>query len=104
MEDVVLFNPAWWNALPESYRKVITEAFLEVRPEVEAMKEEAMTKALEQLKASGKIETRTLSEAERQAWRERMAPAAEAAYLQRAGAEGKKALELYKAELQRLGG
>ena len=41
MEDVVLFNPAWWNGLPEGHRKIITETFIEVRPEVEAMKKEA---------------------------------------------------------------
>jgi tripartite ATP-independent transporter DctP family solute receptor len=104
MEDVVLFNPAWWGALPEGHRKIIADAFLEVRPEVEAMKEEAMNKALDQLKASGRIEMRTLTDAERAAWRTRMAPAAEAAYLQRSGAEGKKALDLYKTELQRVGG
>jgi C4-dicarboxylate-binding protein DctP len=104
MEDVVLFNPTWWSALPESHRKAVVDAFLEVRPEVEALKEEAMAKALDQLRASGKLEVRTLSDNERKAWRERMAPAAEAAYLQRASAEGKKAMELYKAELQRVGG
>jgi C4-dicarboxylate-binding protein DctP len=104
MEDVVLFNPAWWATLQDAHRKAIADAFLEVRPEVEAMKDEAMAKALEQIKASGRLEMRTLTDAERRAWRERMAPAAEAAFLQRAGAEGKKALELYRAELQRVGG
>jgi tripartite ATP-independent transporter DctP family solute receptor len=103
MEDVVLFNPAWWNALPEGHRKIITDAFIKVRPEVEALKEEAMAKALEQIKASGKVELRTLTDAERDAWRSKMAPTAEAAYLQRAGAEGKKVLELYKTELKRIG-
>jgi hypothetical protein len=32
-----------------------------------------------------------------------MAPRAQAAYLQRAGGEGKKALEIYQAEQKRLG-
>jgi C4-dicarboxylate-binding protein DctP len=103
MEDVVLFNPAWWNALPEGHRKVITDAFVQIRPEVEAMKQEAMSKALEQVKAFGEVELRTLTDAERDAWRAKMAPAAEAAYLQRAGAEGKKVLDLYRSELKRLG-
>ncbi len=103
MEDVVLFSPAWWPTLPEGHRKIITEAFVEVRPEVEAMKEEAMAKALETARSSGKIEIRSLSDAERSAWRTKMVPAAEAAYLQRAGAEGKKAIELYQAEMKRIG-
>lgn len=103
MEDAVLFNPAWWSALPAGHRTIITEAFLEVRPQVEQMKEEAMSKALEQIKASGKLEIRELPEAERATWRDKMAPAAEAAYLQRAGAEGKKAVELYQAEMKRIG-
>ncbi len=103
MEDLVLFSPAWWNALPAGHRTIIADAFVEVRPEVEAMKEEAMAKALELAKASGRIEVRTLADAERAAWRARMVPAAEAAYLQRAGAEGRKAIELYQAEMKRIG-
>ncbi len=103
MEDVVLFNPAWWNALPAGHRTIITEAFLEIRPQVEQMKEEAMAKALEQIKASGKLEVRELTDAERTTWRNKMAPAAEAAYVQRAGTEGKKAVELYQAEMKRIG-
>jgi C4-dicarboxylate-binding protein DctP len=103
MEDLVLFSPAWWPTLPEGHRKIIADAFVEVRPEVEAMKEDAMAKALETARASGKIEVRTLSDTERAAWRSKMVPAAEAAYLQRAGAEGKKAVELYQAEMKRIG-
>jgi C4-dicarboxylate-binding protein DctP len=103
MEDVVLFNPAWWNALPAGHRKVIADTFIEVRPEVEKMKDEATARALEQIRASGKVEVRTLGEAERKVWRARMVPQAEAAYVQRAGAEGKRAIELYQGELKRLG-
>jgi C4-dicarboxylate-binding protein DctP len=62
-----------------------------------------MAKALETARASGKIEVRTLSDTERAAWRSKMVPAAEAAYLQRAGAEGQKAVELYQAEMKRIG-
>ncbi len=103
MEDVILFNPKWWNALPAGHRKIITDAFIEVRPEVEKMKAEAADRALDQIKASGKVEIRVLSDAERKTWRARMAPMAEAAYTQRAGDEGNKALELFRAELKRLG-
>ena len=103
MEDVVLFNPAWWNGLPAGHRTIITDTFIEVRPEVEKMKNEAQDKALETIKASGKVEIRTMAEAERNQFRAAMAPKSQEAYLQRAAAEGKKALEIYEAESKRLG-
>jgi C4-dicarboxylate-binding protein DctP len=103
MEDVVLFNPAWWNGLPAGHRKIISDTFIQVRPEVEKLKNEAQDKALEVIKASGKVEIRTMGEAERNQFRAAMAPKSQEAYLQRAGAEGKKALEIYEAERKRLG-
>jgi len=103
MEDVVLFNPAWWKGLPEGHRKIITDAFIEVRPEVEKMKNEATEKALEQIKASGKTEVRIMSEAERKQFQMTMAPKAQAAFIQRAPGEGQKAIEFYEAERVRLG-
>lgn len=103
MEDVVLFNPAWWKGLPEGHRKIVTDTFIEVRPEVEKMKNEAQDKALATIKASGKVEIRVMSEAERKQFRDVMLPKAQEAFLQRAGAEGKKALEIYEAEHKRLG-
>jgi C4-dicarboxylate-binding protein DctP len=103
MEDVVLFNPTWWKALPEGHRKIITEAFIEIRPEVETMKNEATAEALETIKASGKVEIRVMDQAERKQFQAAMAPKAQAAYVQRADGEGQKALELYEAERKRLG-
>ena len=103
MEDVVLFNPTWWKSLPEGHRKIITDAFIEVRPEVEKMKNEATEKALEQIRASGKVEIRIMSEAERKQFQAAMAPKAQAAFVQRAPGEGQKAVELYEAEKKRLG-
>ncbi len=103
MEDVVLFNPTWWKGLPEGHRKIITEAFIEVRPEVEQMKNEATAKALEQIKASGKVEIHTLADAERRQYQAAMVPKAQEAYLQRAPGEGQKAVELYQTEQKRLG-
>jgi C4-dicarboxylate-binding protein DctP len=103
MEDVVLFNPGWWKSLPEGHRKIITDTFIEIRPEVEKMKAEAQVKALEIIKTAGKTEISKLSDADQKKWQSLMVPKAEAAYAERAGAEGKKALELYKAELKKLG-
>ncbi|MDX6750165.1 TRAP transporter substrate-binding protein (plasmid) [Geminicoccaceae bacterium 1502E] len=102
MEDVFLFSPAWWGSLPEGHREVITAAIEEVRPEVEQMKEAAQEKALETIRAAG-VEVRELGADERRAWRELMFPKAEAAYLERAGEEGRKALEIYRDEVERLG-
>jgi C4-dicarboxylate-binding protein DctP len=101
--DVVLFNPGWWNRLPAGHRKVIADAFAEIRPEVDKLKDEAAAKALEQIKASGKVEVRELSDAQRKLWREKMVPRAEAAYVATAGAEGRQALTLYHEEAKQLG-
>lgn len=103
MEDVVLFNPAWWKSLPEGHRKIITDAFIEIRPEVEKMKAEAQVAALDTIKSSGKTEIGNLSDTEAKAWQAAMAPKSEQAFIARAGAEGQKAIDLYKAELKKLG-
>jgi tripartite ATP-independent transporter DctP family solute receptor len=103
MEDVVLFNPTWWKSLPEGHRKIIADSFIEVRPEVERMKNEATQKALEQIRASAKVEIRVMDEAERRKFQAAMVPRAQAAYIQRAPGEGQKAVELYDAEKKRLG-
>lgn len=102
MEDVVLFNPAWWNRLPVADRAIITAAFEEVRPGVEKAKDAASITALETIKA-GKANVRVASEAERNKLRDAMAPKARAAYLERAGAEGKKLLDLLDQERKRRG-
>ena len=38
MEDVILFNPAFWNSMPENYRETIVATFNEVIPELIAHK------------------------------------------------------------------
>lgn len=102
MEDVVLFNTAWWNGLPAAHRTVITTAFIEGSAMLEKLKGEAHNEALEKIKAAG-VSVRVLGDDERKAWRKVMAPAAEAAYVARTSDEGKKALEVYHAEMKRLG-
>ena len=103
MEDLVLFNPAWWKSLPEGHRKIITDAFTEIRPEVEKMKAEAQVAALNTIKSSGKTEVGNLSDADAKAWQAAMTPKSEQAFIARAGGEGQKAIDLYKAELKKLG-
>lgn len=101
MEDVVLFNPAWWNSLPDDYQQIIVEAFAEVKPKVLEMEEAAKQEALQTIRDSG-MNVRELTAEERAVWREAMYPPAKEAYLDLAGEEGQKAIELYESEMERL--
>lgn len=96
MEDVALFNPAWWNSLPENYRTIITDAFKEVVPELRAHKAAAVAKALDTIKASG-TNVRVAGPEERAAFREKMFGPASAAYVAMAGDKGKALLDTYQA-------
>lgn len=95
MEDVILFNTAWWNSLPEDYRTVITDAFEQVIPELIAHKAAAVEAALEEIKASG-IDIKEMSAEEKATFREKMYPAARAAYVERAGKQGEDLLAVYE--------
>jgi C4-dicarboxylate-binding protein DctP len=103
MEDVFLVNPGWFAKLPQSHRDALVKTLAEMRFDTEKMKEEAQQKALDMIRASGRIQVRTADEAERMRLRDVMVPKAQAAYLERAGAEGKKLLDLYQQEAKRLG-
>ncbi len=96
MEDVILFNPAWWSSLPAEHQKVITEAFLEVIPELTAHKAAAVEDALNVIKESGDTEVRVMDEAEKAALREKTYGPTRAAYLERAGEEGEAVLKVYE--------
>ncbi len=95
MEDVVLFNPTWWNSLPEDHRTVITEAFIEVIPELRAHKAKAIEAALEDIK-QGDISVRVASDEEKAALRDKMYDKAKAAYIGRAGDQGKALIDTYE--------
>lgn len=103
MEDVFLVNPGWWQKLSAGHRDAIVKSLEEVRPQTEKVKEETQQKSLELIKSSGKINVRIADEAERRRLSDAMVPRARAAYLERAGAEGQKLLELYAQEAKRLG-
>lgn len=103
MEDVFLVNPLWWAKLPQGHRDAIVQSLNEVRPQTEKAKEAAQQASLELIKGSGKIAVRVADEAERRRLRDAMAPKAREAYLERAGAEGVKLMELYQQEAKRLG-
>jgi tripartite ATP-independent transporter DctP family solute receptor len=102
LDDIILFNPGWWNRLPAGHREVIVKTFDEARPEVEKTKEAAQKTALDGIK-TGTIQVRETSEADRQKLRALMYPKARAAFLERAGAEGQKVIQIYEDELKRLG-
>ena len=97
MEDVILFNPAFWNSLPAEHQKTIVNTFKEVIPELIAHKQKAVKAALEEIKGHG-INIREMGADEKAAFREKMYPAGRAAYLARAGDEGKTLIDVYEAE------
>ena len=98
----MLFNKAWWNNLPQGHREVITKAFHEVGPEVAKMKEAAMNSAIDTMKAA-KLNVRVASESERNKFASATSQRARAAYIERAGADGKKILDILDAERKKLG-
>jgi C4-dicarboxylate-binding protein DctP len=95
MEDIVLFNPAWWKSLPEKYRDVITGAFKEVVPALRTHKTKAIESALEVIRKS-KIKVRIASAEEREALREKMYSKTRAAYIEMAGDAGKELISVYE--------
>lgn len=97
MEDVILFNPTFWESLPEEYRTVIVESFEEVIPDLIAHKAAAVDEALKVIKESG-MNVREVSDEEKAALREKMYPAARDAYLERAGDEGAALIDIYERE------
>ncbi|WP_027178821.1 TRAP transporter substrate-binding protein [Maridesulfovibrio bastinii] len=101
MEDYILFNPAWWNSLPEKYQETIVKTFAEVMPGVEVNKEQAQKDALEVIKKAG-VKVSYLSDTEREKMRSLMYPKTKAAYLSFAGQEGKKLVKIYEEEYNRI--
>lgn len=95
MEDVILFNPTFWNSLPEKDQKIITDTFNEVIPALQAHKAKAIEAALTEVKAHG-MKVRTVSDAEKAELRDLMYPKARDAYLQRAGEQGKSLIGVYE--------
>lgn len=103
MEDLFLVNPGWWAKLPQGHRDAIVKSLDETRPQTEKAKEAAQQASLELIRGSGRISVRVADETERRRLREAMAPKAREAYLERAGAEGRKLMDLYLQEAKRLG-
>lgn len=96
MEDVVLFNPIWWNSLPAEYQTVIQDTFNEVVPQLIEHKTAAVAEALAVIEESD-INVRVASEEERAAFADVMKAPATEAYISRAGEEGEALIEVYNA-------
>ncbi|MDF9302023.1 TRAP transporter substrate-binding protein [Tritonibacter mobilis] len=94
MEDVVLFNPMFWESLTPEYQTVITEAFAEVIPDLTAHKAAAVDEALEVIKGAG-TNVRVASPEERAELREMTWGPASEAYLAKAGDQGAALLAAY---------
>ncbi|OSQ35994.1 TRAP transporter substrate-binding protein [Thalassospira mesophila] len=95
MEDVILFNPTFWNSMPENYRKIIVDTFHEVIPDLVKDKAERVAAALETIKKNG-MNVRVATPEERETLRAAIYPETKAAYIERAGDEGKKLVDLYE--------
>lgn len=96
MEDIVLFNPGWWNSLPAEYQTIIKDAFNEVVPQLVSHKADAIKAALGVISESD-INIRVASEEERNAFRDAMQERSADAYFQRAGDEGQALFDVYLA-------
>lgn len=95
MEDVVLFNPMFWESLPAEYQDVIKGAFAEVIPELTAHKAAAVEEALQVIKDSG-TNVRVASPEERAELRDLTWGPASEAYLAKAGDAGAALLAAYE--------
>ena len=96
MEDVVLFNPTWWEGLPAEYQAIISDAFDEVVPALIEHKAGAVKAALDVISESD-INIRVAPQDERAAFRDAMYDGSVAAYIDRAGDAGQALIDVYTA-------
>lgn len=101
MEDVVLFNPMFWESLPAEHQEVIRTAFTEVIPELTAHKAAAVQEALEVIEGAG-TNVRVAPPEERAELRELTWGPASAAYVAMAGEAGEALLATYDAAIAEL--
>ncbi len=95
MEDIVLFNKAWFDALPEEYRSLLRELFIEARGPFLTAKEADMDAAVETIREAG-VTIVDLAAEQRATLRNAAFPPAKQAYLTQAGDEGAALLALYE--------
>jgi C4-dicarboxylate-binding protein DctP len=103
IEDVVVFNPSWWNSLPEDYQSIIVEAFAEAEPGLQALYDEQRAEGIEYIKSTG-TNVRELTEAEKATLRERAFEPTKAIYLDKNGEVGAELMSLYEEEYGKITG
>lgn len=101
MEDVVLFNPNWWQGIGSDNQAIIIEAFQSVVPALSAHKQAAVDNALETI-GQADIAIRHISDEERDSLRELTFEPARQAYLDRAGDDGATLMQVYEAAYEAL--
>lgn len=101
IEDVIVFNPNWWNSLPAEYQGIITDAFQEVVPELDELYRSKRAAWLKTVEESGSKVTE-MSDAEKSEMREVTYGPTSAAYLNNAGEEGRTLIDLYQKEYNAL--
>ncbi len=103
IEDVIVFNPGWWNSLPAEYQTVITEAFVEVIPELQELYRVQREQGIAIIEASG-ANVRVMDDEERATLRERTFGPTVEVYLARNGDIGAELMALYEIEYARIMG
>jgi tripartite ATP-independent transporter DctP family solute receptor len=101
IEDVVVFNPAWWGSLPENYQNIIVDAFAEVVPELQELYRVQREEGIKLIEDSG-ANVRHLSAEEMATLREKAFEPTKALYLEKNGALGAELIELYEAEYTKI--
>lgn len=96
IEDVIVFNPGWWSGLPEEYQTVVTEAFIEVIPELTELYRVQREEGIGIIEASG-ANVRYMSDDEQVRLREMAFEPTMNVYLQRNGEVGEELHQLYLA-------
>jgi tripartite ATP-independent transporter DctP family solute receptor len=103
IEDVVVFNPAWWASLPEDYQDIIVDAFAEVVPELQELYRVQREAGIKHIEESG-TNVRHLSAEEMAALRDKAFEPTRTLYLEKTGDTGAELMELYEAEYARITG
>lgn len=99
IEDVIVFNPGWWNRLPEDYQTIISDAFIEVIPELSENYRVQREQGIGIIEASG-ANVRNMTDDERIRLREMAFEPTMRVYLDRNGELGAELYELYLANYE----
>lgn len=95
IEDVIVFNPGWWNSLPEDYRTIISDTFVEVIPELSELYRVQREEGIGIIEASG-ANVRQMTDEERVRLREMAFEPTMNVYLERNGELGAELYALYQ--------